>query len=194
MQFFLRLKHWQLFGLLIGVPVVFQIITMGALLSSGGLTYFFLVFPVLMIFMVAVYFGWFYALGTNLYLKLPPAVSMNLTRFKIFLLIPILYMGVFGFVFAKIFIGASNGVPPNPAMLFAIVPLQLFCMFCILYCLYFNAKALKAVELQRPVIFSDFAGEFLLLWFFPIGVWILQPRINQLFDTTGSELITAPEV
>jgi len=50
------------------------------------------------------------------------------------------------------------------------------------YCLYFNAKALKTAELQKPLTFSDFAGEFFLLWFFPIGIWILQPRINKLFD------------
>jgi hypothetical protein len=36
---------------------------------------------------------------------------------------------------------------------------------------------------QKPVTFSDFAGEFFLIWFFPVGIWIIQPRINKLFDT-----------
>jgi hypothetical protein len=53
------------------------------------------------------------------------------------------------------------------------------------YCLYFNAKVLKAVELQKPVTFSEFAGEFFLIWFFPIGIWIIQPRLNKLFDPTA---------
>jgi len=61
---------------------------------------------------------------------------------------------------------------------------HLFSMFCLFYCLYFIAKALKTVELQRPVTFSDYAGEFFLLWFYPVGVWILQPRINQIFAAT----------
>ena len=51
-----------------------------------------------------------------------------------------------------------------------------------------DAKALKTVEWQKPVTFSDFAGEFFLIWFFPIGIWIIQPRINKLFDATiGAE-------
>jgi hypothetical protein len=32
------------------------------------------------------------------------------------------------------------------------------------------------------VKFKDFVGEFFLVWFFPIGVWILQPTINKLED------------
>jgi len=52
------------------------------------------------------------------------------------------------------------------------------------YCLYFISKSLKAVELQRDVTFNDYAGEFFLIWFFPIGIWFIQPRINKLFDET----------
>ena len=45
--------------------------------------------------------------------------------------------------------------------------------------LYKAAKTIKTVELQKKVTFSDFAGEFFLLWFSPIGIWILQPKINK---------------
>jgi hypothetical protein len=58
-------------------------------------------------------------------------------------------------------------------------------MFCIFYCFYFTAKVLKTVELQKPVTFNDYAGEFFLIWFFPIGIWFIQPRINRLFNGTG---------
>jgi hypothetical protein len=87
------------------------------------------------------------------------------------------------------FSNISTGGQPNPAIFALIVPLHLFSMFCIFYCLYFNAKALKTVEWQRPVTFSDFAGEFFLIWFFPIGVWIIQPRLNKLFDTNNDNNI-----
>ena len=73
-----------------------------------------------------------------------------------------------------------------------IVPIHLFSMFCIFYCLYFNAKALKAVEWQRPVTFGDFAGEFFLLWFYPIGVWIIQPRVNKLFEKNSDPSTDLP--
>jgi len=65
----------------------------------------------------------------------------------------------------------------------AFLPLfQLVALFCVFYIFYFNAKSLKAVELQRPVTFGDYIGEFFLLLFFPIGVWIIQPRINKIFE------------
>jgi hypothetical protein len=85
-------------------------------------------------------------------------------------------------------LSSSSGNNANPAIFALIVPLHLFSMICMFYCLYFNAKALKTVEWQKPVTFKDFAGEFFLLWFFPIGVWIIQPRLNNLFgDQRGTE-------
>jgi hypothetical protein len=55
-------------------------------------------------------------------------------------------------------------------------------MFCIFYALYFNAKALKAVEWQKKVTLSDYVGDFFLIWFFPIGLWFIQPRINNIVN------------
>jgi hypothetical protein len=37
----------------------------------------------------------------------------------------------------------------------------------------------KTIELQREVTFSDFAGEFFLIWFYPVGIWIIQPKVNK---------------
>jgi len=72
---------------------------------------------------------------------------------------------------------------PNLEYFAFIIPIHLFSMFCIFYCMYFIAKEFKSVEVQKPVTFSDFAGEFFLLWFFPVGIWILQPRINKIFQS-----------
>jgi len=179
----LTIKHWQLFGLLMGLPMIFQFVIMGSLMNSGNPTIMFAAFPIMMILFIGLFFGWFYALGTNLHKKLPETATMNLTKFKIFLLIPVVYMLFLSVFMFGMFSNISTGGQPNPAIFALIVPLHLFSMFCIFYCLYFNAKALKTVEWQRPVTFSDFAGEFFLIWFFPIGVWIIQPRINKLFDT-----------
>lgn len=177
---FLTLKHWQIFGLLMGLPIAFQFIAIASLFSSKDPTITLYVFPVMMILCVGFFFAWLYALGANLHKKLPATTTMNLKRFKIFISIPVAYM-----LFLSVFMSAmfsNSGGPPNPAIFALIVPLHLFSMFCIFYCLYFNAKALKTVEWQKPVTFSDFAGEFFLIWFFPIGIWIIQPRLNKLFD------------
>ena len=51
---------------------------------------------------------------------------------------------------------------------------------------YFVAKTYKTVELQRQVSFSDFAGEFFMIWFYPIGIWIIQPKLNKIIENESA--------
>lgn len=153
-------------------------------ISTNNRSIAFLAPLLLMMLVIAVFFAWFYALGTNLYKKLPPTVNMSLVRFKIFLFIPVAYILFICVFLAFIFSNVTAGNPLNPLVFLFIVPLHLFSIFCIFYSLYFIAKTLKAVEWQKPVTFNEFAGEFFLIWFFPIGIWFIQPRINKLFGSS----------
>jgi hypothetical protein len=66
--------------------------------------------------------------------------------------------------------------------LFAVLlPLHLFAMVCLIYDLHFVAKSLALAVTGKPKLFSDFAGTFFLLWFFPVGIWSVQPKVNQLY-------------
>jgi hypothetical protein len=73
---------------------------------------------------------------------------------------------------------------PNPLLIgvgvTALILTHLFSMFCIFHSIYCVAKTVKAAEWGRDVTFNDFIGEFFLCWFFMIGVWILQPKINKI--------------
>jgi hypothetical protein len=186
----LKLKHWQLFLLLMGIPIVSQIFMVQAMMNSirnNKPPDIFIPFSIMMICVIAIFFGWFYALGTNLHKKLPESVSMNLNRFKFFLLVPVIYLLLICLIVSFAFTDQEIVANYFAASAIIIVPLHLFSMFCIFYCLYFISKELKSVEWQRPVTFSDYVGEFFLIWFFPVGIWIIQPRINKLFDEgTGS--------
>lgn len=177
----LRLKHWQLFLLLTGAPLVFQLFAMQAMIRNDDPQEVFVPFAITMIIVVTIFFGWFYALGTNLHKQLPESVSMNLARFKLFLLIPAFYL--LSFCLLILFAISDQELFQNYFTSFSgiIIPIHLLSTFSIFYALYFVSKALKSVEWQRPVTFSDYAGEFFLIWFFPLGVWIIQPRINRLF-------------
>jgi len=55
-------------------------------------------------------------------------------------------------------------------------------MFSLLYNVYFVSKTLVQAETGKPASFYDYAGPFFLLWFFPVGVWFTQPRINRLYE------------
>lgn len=184
MRNFLTIKHWQLFSLLVGIPLIFDFILFGWIVSGNNPRFLLSISFIVVIVFMGIFFAWFYALGTNLYNKLPASANMNLTRFKVFLIIPVLYILVLSvFMFGAFMeVHLPDEAPGSEPGYFAwIIPVHLFSMFCIFYCLYFIAKALKMVEWQRPVTFGDYAGEFFLIWFFPIGIWIIQPRLNRLF-------------
>jgi hypothetical protein len=193
---FLQAKHWQIFLLTFGIPMIFQFMMMGSMnsnittQSSPSPTLMFdqmNFFPVMMIIFMLVFFGWFWSIAIGLQKKVPENVTMKVTKFKIFFFTPFVYTLLFLFVFNVLMDELlSFETEPNIGLiggLFAIVfPLHLFSMFCMFYILYFVAKTFKTVELQREVSFSDFAGEFFLIWFYPIGIWIVQPKINKMIE------------
>jgi len=195
MSIFLRLKHWQLFLLLIGIPLIFQFVIMGSVILSNNTNIMMTVFPIMMFLLLAIFFGWFYALGTNLHKKLPIFAPMNLKTFKIFMFIPVAYIVTICLFMLVALPDLADSGQESFAYFAIIFPIHIFSMFCIFYCLYFISKAMKTLEWQKQVTFSDYAGEFFLIWFFPIGVWFIQPRINKIFETEkeniesfGSEL------
>ncbi len=181
---FLKAKNWQLFLLQFGIPMLLQFVVMGTMFSNlnGGSGpnlpsfNFMTLFSVMMIFFTGTLFGWFWSVAVGLQSKVPDGVKMKLKKFKIFFFIPLIYILLIQGLM-QITIKELNF---NPWIFAFIVPLHLISMFCIFYNLYFVAKTIKTVELQREVSFSDFAGDFFLIWFYPIGIWIIQPRINRI--------------
>ena len=142
--------------------------------------------PVIMVLYMGTLFGWQFSVATGLQKMVPAGVHMKVKKFKIFFFIPIAYItSILILVSFILSTGFSNSKTVEYGFyifipFLVIIPIHLFSMFCIFYCLYFVAKTFKTVELQREVTFSDFMAEFFLIWFFPIGVWIIQPKINKI--------------
>lgn len=187
MNLFLRLRHWQLFTLLFGIPIILHVVTMVSIITNPEQTSVFTLFPVIMIISMTTFFCWFYSLGTSLHKKLPDGVNMNINRFKLFLFLPIIYLLFFVGFMSTTIINLNEGKQPSPLIFAIIIPLHFFMMFCMFYLLYFTSKSLKAVELQREVTFNDYSGEFFLMWFYPIGIWFIQPRVNELFKDPATK-------
>jgi len=195
MAFFLRAKHWQLFLLFFVIPFVLQFFLIFGLITqqspnlvSGDAK----IFPVIMLLFIGTLFGWFWAVATGLQKLIPSTIKMKVIKFKIFFFIPLVYMILFCVFLGLVFSNMNGSLDFGPLLIFAIIfPLHIFSMFCIFYCIYFVSKTIKTAELQRPVTFSEFAGEFFMTWFFMIGVWILQPRINNLvIEREDTNLVT----
>ena len=178
MKTFLQLKHWHVFFLISGIPIVFLIIAKVILITSDNqttrmtLNY----IPFINIIFTTAFFGWLYIIATALHSKLPDSVKMNLTRYKIFFFLPL-----FSFLWFLCVEIASYGQLFPPGTVLIILPLYLFSISCLFYNLFFVSKTLKSVELQRQVTFRDYARDFFLLCLFPIGVWFIQSRINKMF-------------
>lgn len=177
MSFLLRLKPWTLFTITFGLPMLVALAgNIGLFMQPVSMPFFLGCFIASTGMFALGLFGWLWALGTQLPLLLPNHVSASSKLLKVGLLIPVLYVAILAVV-----AGVFKQVSMNPAFALVIVPLHLFSMAGIFYSIFFVAKTLKSVELQRPATFSDCIGEFFLLWFFPVGVWVIQPRINRLF-------------
>jgi len=169
-DYFLRAKHWQIFLMFL----VFFLLSPVALFSSTkvgppafiGLT---IVYELCFLF-------WFWSMGSFLSMVVQPRLRLNMRFFLFALAYPLLYSLVFFWYFES----------PSPAAV--IIPLHLFAMFCIIYVLYFVSKSFLLAERRTSVTFSSYAGIFVLCWFFPIGVWIIQPRINRLYCDQGSAM------
>ena len=184
MDILLRLKHWQLFALTWGSGILLNILTISDPMLMVKL------FPLVMILFTIGTFGWIWAIATGLHQMLPPNSRLNISRFKIFFAIPILYILLLCMGMSFIFFGGNQDLLSEMGGLTAvIILLHLLSMVCIFYGIRFAAKTLKTVELGRPVSFGDYAGEFFLIWFSIIGYWILQPRINKL---SGSKRAQSP--
>lgn len=179
-DYFLRAKHWQLF-LLFAILFAGQMATMAwaSLNPTEGFGGVGLRFWIVEGLFLLCFMAWFWSLGSFLDSLIPSALKLNMGFFRFALIYPIVYV----FIFASFI---QNPVLSRVAI---ILPLHLFAMACVFYSLYFVSKSFVLAETGKSASFYDYAGPFFLIWFFPIGIWVVQPRINRLYATgpTGEQ-------
>src|SRR5690349_13032594 len=116
-QRFLRAKHWQLFLLIFGVPLIFYIVFMVTIVSGledGNVTSIFslvflvLVFLIILIICTGSYYVWMWSIATGLQNKIPGHIKMKLSKFKLFFFIPFIYMVLFFIGFGIIMSGITG--------------------------------------------------------------------------------------
>ena len=189
---FLKAKHWQLFIVMLGIPLLFQCYIMFNMFSefntesnpkSENVMHIFQAFPIMMLLFTGVFFGWFWSIAIGLQKYIPQEVKMKVKKFKIFFFIPLSYILFLMIYISGAFSGMiTNGTANSDWIILIILPLHLLSMFCIFYSIYFVAKTIKTAELQKSTRFGDFIGEFFMLWFNFIGIWIIQPKVNKLYE------------
>lgn len=200
---FLRIKHWQLFILVFAIPFLFHMGFMGYMFShifameidpkygpemdqmrsfvEPMIYYIFGMSFFVMLIMIL----WQGTIGLAFNERLPEEYQKSTNFFKVALIYPLIHMPFFMYGWYQGFLGNFNYI------VFAVLGIShLFTMFCVFYNHYFAAKTLKSLQLGREAVFSDYIGFFFLFIINFVGVWIIQPRVNELaVDHTGNENI-----
>lgn len=196
-NYFLKAKHWQLFLFAFVVPFFVQIVlTILIVVKFKDATYlemeqntsYFYIFPLLALLYLFGQMGWLYSLAVGLQKKIPQELRLKINRFKLLFFIPIVYiLGFLSFFMIVVNNLTTSTTPQNFDTIFYFLPFLLLfhiaSIACIFHTNYFVAKTFKTAELQREVLFKDFIGEFFMIWFFIIGIWFLQPKINKIADS-----------
>lgn len=180
LHFFLRAKHWQMFLLLFGLCTVGQFVGAVAIvvtapipgeLGRTALAEFWL----LTVASNLVFLSWLWFMGSFLCSVVRAELRPGLGFFRVATI----------YLLVVTFAESAFIVPPKPWLFGLLFPLGLFAFVCAVYVFNFVAKALALAETGKPQVVADFARTLFLLFFFPIGVWSIQPRINRLYVRRG---------
>lgn len=188
---FLNAKHWQIFLLIFIIPGILYAILMFNLFSEAlkpkqigleAFELFFNLFPVVIIFYSFILYGWYWSVVKGLTPKINSAIRPQLKWFNLSLLFPAIYTTVLAILIGFIFPSIVGFAATSLSIILILIPIHFLAIAGIFYCMYVVAKVIKMAELQREVNFGDFIGEFACIWILPIGIWFLQPKINELYN------------
>lgn len=170
MKKLLSSKHWQLFLL---------ICICGAWTSPSPLR------EIINSVAVVTFTLWIYAVGVYgqdriAELGLKP---MNLKLFRINVII----VGSFFFVglVLSAIIGKVDQTTTNTLNLKDIIYTigGLYFVFAMVQTIIFVSKTIAKIEFKREVTFGDYFNNLLLMFFYFVGIWFLQPKVNRLIAT-----------
>jgi hypothetical protein len=119
---------------------------------------------------------------SNLQSLLHDDLKSNYSTFQ-FCLIGAVMCSIAVLVISDFILVSETSMFPNSDMDYfrILLTINFIGMICTIYCIFYVSKTLKTLELNRNVNFSDFFKYFFLVWFIPIGIWVIQPKINSIF-------------
>lgn len=129
------------------------------------------------LFMLLVLFAWMFSIGAWSNRHLPESRHRSVIPFGIGLLIPVVYVLMYIFLYIPLL---NDGAPSRPPLW--MLPMHMFSMVGIFYGIWYTARQLKSLQENEDAGFMIFSSTFFLLFIFPIGIWLIQPEVNQLYN------------
>lgn len=167
MQVILKLKHWQ----------VFLILLAGSIASNLTWESHELFNLVLNSFGLIIYFFWYFAVGLELTEHLPPRVELPRTLFIVNAFVLIISL----LILVAVFNGQFSG---NGLIGFLWIGYLMYALFQFMF---YPSKALRTVEQGTAARFGQYFKYVLLIIFWPIGIWWIQPKLNKIAKDHSEE-------
>jgi hypothetical protein len=111
---------------------------------------------------------WLLSVGLLLHNKVPVELKKSVTWFKI---------NIYYAITLSIIIGLSTF-----RQIDLVIPFQLYGIYSFFYALYFVSRSLVVAEEGSKVGADRYLGTLFLFWFAPVGIWFLNPRINNIVN------------
>ncbi|MDW3196841.1 MAG: hypothetical protein R8G66_30980 [Cytophagales bacterium] len=162
MTLLLKLKHWQIFIILLLASFMSRFTWVGNEFLN----------TVLNLIGTLLYMIWYFAIGLEITERLPKKVELPKTLFIINGFVVICSFVTLAMFFDGSF--ESNG-------LLGFIWVVYF-MYALFQFFFYPAKALNSNELEKEAGFGDYFGDFFLMLFWPIGIWWIQPRLNKIAE------------
>ncbi len=176
--FFLRIKAWELFFLAFVAQFVLMGFSFLVVYITGSLVIGIIINQIIMMLSFLVILRWEWLMGTKINLKISEKIRPKPAFFKF----AIIFCAVFTVSFTLFFIMTAFIDIASPELLSKLIMSLLVLDICLMvYSANFVAKNLMMFEKGRSVNLLEYLSTFFMIWFFPIGVWMIQPRVNRIF-------------
>ncbi len=186
----LHLKHWQLFLIVYGIPIVGFFINfyiyLGDLIvnpdnetGQQSLRNYFLFTFLLSFLPLVITLLWYWQVGRLLYQKAPVKDGLSMVWFKTCLVAPLVWFAGYAVFIVSFF--QNSELEKSYLIAFAIYAFLGLVMFAAFgYLFYFIGRSYKTALTGQKQELSGYIGEMILVWFLFIGIWIIQPEINKM--------------
>lgn len=181
MEIFLKAKHWQIFLIIVGIPILIEVLDTFIVVSGAGEAFTFrAILRFLLIIPFITFYFWVYSVGYLLNKRIKDelntrtgyfALSVWTSAFSLF------FLSIFSFF---VWDDWEQLLVETTFTYVAFGIVVFLALATLLLAISYVAKTLVRAERNADVKSMDFYGEFVMILFFPIGIWLLQPRINEI--------------
>ncbi len=172
-NFLVKIKAWQLCAVMFGSVYVLPMLLLSCRVGNHLLSSY-----SWMIFLV-IYVGYLWILGFTLSKEISLTTGFWFWLFNIALAYVLIYNLFFLTMMSSGFYH-MNRIVTGSEFFKSIMPFHTAAMVCMLYGLIYDARVFVSKQRKKAVKLDDYIGAFFLLWFLPIGIFWIQPRVVDL--------------